>query len=215
MNDQDSIKNLKVFSKKLNSFIDVFSTENKLIPALANASWLDKGWNNYGDSWMDKGWNNYGTSWMDKGWNNYGTSWMDKGWNNYGDSWSDSGWSNSGDGDGCYITTAAVDHLGLKDDCDELNLLRKYRDKLVEEDPEFRKIVLEYYKTAPIIVEKISNSPNKDKMLDSIYNDMVLPVLKLLKEEKIKEAKEYYISFYNDLKSKYILKPQKQLIKKL
>ena len=211
MASQEGIKNLKVFSKKLNSFVDVFSSENKLITAMTSASWLDRGWNN-SDSWMDRGWNNSST-WMDRGWNNSST-WMDRGWNN-SSTWSDSGWSNSGGGGGCYITTAAVDHLGLADDCDELNMLRMYRDKLAEEDPEFRKVVLEYYKTAPKIVEKISNSSDKDQVLDSIYADMVLPVLELLKKGKIEEAKDYYISAYNDLKTKYVLEPQKKLVRKL
>ena len=188
---QEGIKNLKVFSKKLNSIVDVFSSEDRLIPAMATASWLDKGWNNSSGSWSDSGWNNSSGS------------------------WSDSGWSNSSDGGGCYITTAAVDHLGLADDCDELNILRMYRDKLVEEDPEFRKIVLEYYKTAPQIVEKISNSSDKDEILDNIYANMVLPVIELLKSGKTKEAKDYYISVYNDLKSKYVSSPQKQLVRKL
>ena len=202
MATQEGIKNLKVFSKKLDSIIDVFSSEDRLIPAIANSLWLDKGWNNSSGSWMDKGWNNSSGSWMDKGWNNSSGS------------WSDSGWNNSSDGGGCYITTATVEHLGLADDCDELNMLRIYRDKLIEEDPKFRKIVLEYYKTAPQIVEKISNSSNKDEILDSIYNNMVLPVLKLLKNGKIEEAKNYYINVYNDLKSKYVSVPQKQLVKK-
>ncbi len=215
MGAQEKSKNLKVFSKKLNSIVDIFSIEDRLIPAMVNASWLDEGWNNYSDSWMDKGWNNYSDSWMDKGWNNYSNSWMDKGWNNSSGSWSDSGWSNSSSGGGCYITTAAVEYLGLADDCDELNTLRMYRDKLVEEDPNFRKIVLEYYKTAPQIVEKISNSPNKNEILDSIYNNMVLPVLDLLKKGKIQEAKDYYISIYNELKSKYIQSPPKQLVRKI
>ena len=213
MEAQERIKNLKVFSKKLNSIIDIFPSEDRLIPNMANASWLDQGWNNSYGSWIDNGWNNSYGSWMDNGWNNSYGSWSDSGWNNSYGSWSDSGWSNSGGGGGCYITTATVEHLGLDDDCDELNTLRIYRDKLIEEDPEFRKIVLEYYKTAPQIVEKISNSPNKDEILDSIYNNMVLPVLKLLKNGKIKEAKEYYISVYNNLKSKYVSVPQKKLVK--
>ena len=42
MASQEGIKNLKVFSKKLNSFVDVFSSENKLITFMTSASWLDR-----------------------------------------------------------------------------------------------------------------------------------------------------------------------------
>ncbi len=200
---EEKMKSLKVFSKKLNETIDVFLSDDKLIPAIVNASWMDSGWNNTIDSWLDNGWNNSISSWMDNGWNNSISSWMDDGWNN--SSWTDSGWSNSGSGGGgCYITTAAVEHIGLADNCDELNILRMYRDKLVEEDPEFKKIVLEYYKIAPRIVKEISKMPNKEEILDSIYIDMVVPVISLLKQNKIEEAKEYYINAYNNLKSQYI-----------
>lgn len=210
---QEGIKNLKVFSKKLNSIVDVFASQDQLVPAIQKASWLDNGWNNYSGSWMNNGWNNYSGSWANNGWNNYSGSWMNNGWNNSGGSWSNSGWSNSSGGGGCYITTAAVNYFGLEDNCDELNMLRMYRDKLVEEDPKFRKVVLEYYKTAPQIVEKISNSPDKDAIFNNIYTNMVLPVLELLKDGKINDAKDYYISAYNNLKSNYILEPQKQLVK--
>ena len=199
---EKDIKNLKVFSKKLNGVMDVFSKDDKLIPATVNAAWLDNGWNNFSDSWLDNGWNNSFSSWTDNGWSNFSDSWLDNGWNN--SSWTDSGWSNSGSGGGCYITTATVEHLGLADDCEELNILRKYRDKLVEEDPEFKKVVLEYYKIAPIIVEKISNSSNKNEILDSIYSEMVVPVIGLLKQGKINEAKECYLNTYNSLKYQYV-----------
>ena len=203
MDVQEEIKNLKVFSKKLKSYINVFPSDGGLIPAMENASWMDKGWSNSSGNWMDNGWNN-----------SYG-NWTDNGWSNSSNSWTDSGWNNSGSGGGgCYITTAAVDHLGLADDCAELNMLRMYRDKLVEEDPEFRKLVLEYYKTAPQIVKEISNSSDKEIVLDSIYTDMVLPVLDLLKQGKTNEAKEHYLKVYNNLKSKYVLKPQEQISKK-
>ena len=186
----EELKSLKVFSKKLNEVMDILSCNDKFVPAMAYSNWLDNGWNNYRETWMNEGWNNYGST------------------------WTDSGWSNSGGGGGCYITTATVDHLGFADDCDELNMLRMYRDKLAEEDPEFKKIVLEYYKTAPQIVEKISNSSDKDEVLDGLYADMILPVLSLLKQGKIEEAKTHYIKKYEELKAQYILEPQKQLIKK-
>ena len=204
---EKDLKSLKVFSKKINGVIDVLASENKLMPAMANSLWIDSGWNNYGgDSWIDSGWNNYGgDSWIDSGWNNYSGSWVDSGWNNYGgDSWVDSGWNNyGGGGGGCYITTATMKNIGLDDNCKELNMLRVYRDKLVEEDPEFRNIVLEYYKTAPKIVRKISESPDKDEILNKIYSDMVLPVIDLLQNNKIEEAKEKYIKEYNKLKEMY------------
>lgn len=209
-----NIKSLKLFSKKLGETIDILAEDGRLVPKIAKY-WADQGWNNYGGSWLDKGWNNYSGSWMDKGWNNYSGSWMDKGWNNYGSSWTDSGWSNTGGGGGCYITTAAIEHMGLEDHCEQLDLLRKYRDKLAEEDEQFKKIVLEYYKTAPQIVDAITNSEEKEEVLDYIYHNMVTRVLDLLKENKIDEAKALYLETYKKLKAKYYkIEPKKTLVKK-
>ena len=143
---KEELKTLKVFSKKLDKIIDVISIDDKLTP-LVEGTWMDGGWSNArGLGWADGGWSNARDSWLDNGWNNArGSSWMDGGWNNFrGDSWTDNGWNNSrgvwnnsyetGNTDdihSCFITTAAVSHMGLKDDCEELTLLRKYRDKLV------------------------------------------------------------------------------------
>lgn len=216
------LKTLKVFSKKLDTIIDVFNNDNTLKPAIENAwmnngwsnayglGWANNGWSNARDSWLDNGWNNArGLSWMDNGWNNYrGESWTDHGWNNYRGVWTnsyDNGYNNNNTGnEGCFITTAVVEHMGLDDNCDELSILRQYRDKLAQENPEFRKIVLEYYKTAPQIVAKISNSENKDEILDNIYKELVVPVTKLLKDGQVEEAKEHYINMYNALKKKYV-----------
>ena len=212
---KEELKTLKVFSKKMDKIIDVLSTDNKLTP-LVEGAWVNNGWNNFiGPTWQNNGWNNFiGDSWINNGWNNFiGPTWRNNGWNNFiGDSWTNNGWnnfypgwSNNSSSDGCFITTAAVSHMHLADDCEELTILRKYRDQLINEDPEFKKIVLEYYKVAPQIVDEINKDDNKNQILDNIYNELVVPVTNYLKDGQIKEAKEHYISIYNKLKEKYIL----------
>ena len=216
---EEELKTLKVFSKKMDKVIDILNVNDKLTPLVEGAwmndswsntrglGWADRGWSNARDSWLDNGWNNArGTSWKDHGWNNYrGDSWMDNGWNNYRGVWNNSYETGSGDSvdTPCFITTAAVTHMGLSDDCEELTILRKYRDQLVKEDPEFKKIVLEYYKVAPKIVTRICEREDKNQILDNIYQELVVPVTNYLKNGKIKEAKEHYISVYNKLKEIY------------
>ena len=205
MDKKEELKTLSVFSKKIGEFMELRETVSslrgpQLVPAGVQLSWLDKGWNNSGTGWQDKGWSN-GSSWIDKGWSN-GSSWSDKGWSN-GSSWSDSGWSNSGGGGGCFITTACVEHMGLSDDCEQLNILRMFRDKLVEEDELFREIVLDYYKKAPSVVKKINESDNKDEVLEHLYNELVVPCVEMLKNNQEQEAKEHYINTYKKLLKTY------------
>lgn len=199
-----NLKNLEVFSKKLMQPLSLSVDSGRLaLAGVANMaiSWLDKGWSNTGSNWMDNGWNNSSTNWIDKGWSNSGSSWTDNGWSN-GSSWSDSGWSNSDSG--CFITTACVEHMGLADDCDQLTTLRLFRDKLVEDDPEFRVQVLEYYKNAPTIVQEILKSEDKDLVFQYLYSELVEPCVKMLKENKTQEAKEHYIEVYRSLSLKYL-----------
>lgn len=60
----------------------------------------------------------------------------------------------------CFITTAAVETLGMRDDCRELQILRAYRDRVL---PNLAggKAALENYKSlGPAIVEKIAAWPD-------------------------------------------------------
>ena len=208
MEKNGELKTLSVFSKKIGEFIELKETLNfvtgaKLVPVAIASSWQDKGWNNSYDGWIDKGWNNSYDGWTDKGWNNSYDGWTDKGWNNSYDGWTDSGWNNSSDGGGCFITTACIEHMGLEDDCEQLNILRMFRDKLIEEDELFREIVLDYYKKAPSVVKKITESDNKDEILENLYNELVVPCVEMLKNNEIEEAKECYVSTYKKLLKTY------------
>jgi hypothetical protein len=53
----------------------------------------------------------------------------------------------------CYLTTACCEYKGLPDDCEELTILRKFRDEYVSKE-----LTAEYYRVAPSIVAKIRNS---------------------------------------------------------
>lgn len=185
----DNINKLKVFSKKLNGPVTVAAgaPENEAAPSVVAYGWMNNGWSN--NVWANT------FQWLN-GWHN-GTTWVNNmGWNNHG-------WTNGGGG-GCFITTACVEHVGLSDDCDELTTLRYFRDKLVQEDSEFREKVLEYYEKAPLIVEKIQASEDKDAVLDDLYANMIQPCISLLKQGEVEEAKELYLNAYEGLVETYL-----------
>lgn len=208
---------LSVFSKKLGGAIDVaFNADGVLLTPEgvsintdgillawnnSSGSWVDKGWNNSSGSWMDNGWNNSSGRWTDKGWSNSSGRWLDNGWSNSSGSWSDS----SGGGSGCYITTACVEYMGLADDCHELVVLRKSRDRLVLEDESFRFKVLEYYRKAPLIVQCIEKDPERDNVLESLYVNMISRCVTLLEAGRTEEAKSIYLNSYEQLVTKYLV----------
>ncbi|MEO3480855.1 CFI-box-CTERM domain-containing protein [Phaeobacter sp. CAU 1743] len=52
----------------------------------------------------------------------------------------------------CFLTTAACEHIGLPDDCYELQTLRDFRDNFLCATVDGAEIVEEYYRIAPPLV---------------------------------------------------------------
>lgn len=82
---------------------------------------------------------------------------------------SNSGYSDGNSGGGCFLTSACVEYLGKQDDCEELNVLRQFRDRYMKELENGETLIKEYYAIAPKIVEMIKASPNKDNYFQYIY----------------------------------------------
>lgn len=79
----------------------------------------------------------------------------------------------------CYLTTACMHHLMQKfdDNCEELNILRWFRDNFVSKDD-----IDHYYKIAPIIVEAINDAENNDEIYNYIYTNIVCVCVDAIKK---------------------------------
>ncbi len=77
-----------------------------------------------------------------------------------------------GDDGGCFLTTACVEHAGLPDDCDELTVLRDFRDRYVRALPEGPVLIRRYYAEAPYVVAAIKKSPDASVILDGILQSV-------------------------------------------
>lgn len=71
---------------------------------------------------------------------------------------------------GCFLTTACMRHFvsNFDDNCEELTILRKFRDKFVS-----REDIAHYYETAPIIVDVIDKIQDNDSIYNYIYENIV------------------------------------------
>lgn len=90
---------------------------------------------------------------------------------------------------GCYLTTACLKHQkeSFKDDCDELTILRWFRDQYVtREDIEY------YYDIAPVIIDCINEMPNSDLIYDYIYQNVVTVCVDAIKKGDYNFAYERY-----------------------
>ena len=102
-----------------------------------------------------------------------------------------------GGGGGCYITTAVCKYLGKSDTCEELTLLRKFRDNYMMETEQRKILVRDYYEVAPTIVEKIDNLKEKDDIYLFLLNNFIKKAVKEIKRGCDDAALEYYINMVN------------------
>ncbi|WP_340199493.1 CFI-box-CTERM domain-containing protein [Ascidiimonas sp. W6] len=69
----------------------------------------------------------------------------------------------------CYITTACVEARGLPDDCEELTLLRDFRDTYLMQKPNGEQLIKIYYKHSPYIVHCIRQREDEEEILNGLY----------------------------------------------
>jgi len=95
-------------------------------------------------------------------------------------------------GDVCFLTTAAVEHAGEKDDGKTLTAMRDLRDSYLKKFPEGRKEVEWYYRKAPKIVEAIDKKPNAHAIYMRLYTDHIKPTAKAVEAGDYEKAHQLY-----------------------
>lgn len=93
---------------------------------------------------------------------------------------------------GCYLTSACVEARGLPDDCEELAVLREFRDNWLKNQPGGLEEVAEYYATAPAIVEKINARPDAKAVWNDLYETLVVPCVRLIQAGELERAHKQY-----------------------
>ncbi len=88
------------------------------------------------------------------------------------------------------------------DDCDELELLRNFRDSYVKEN--YPQDIEKYYVIAPKIVEKVKEQKDNVDVFRKMYYELVLPCCNLIEENKLYEAYNRYKNYSLELAEKYL-----------
>lgn len=107
------------------------------------------------------------------------------------------------DRSGCYITTAIVDILGLKDNTPYLEKLRNFRDNVMQKDENLKKILIEYDIVGPIISLNLLDDENKYEMSIDMLSNYIIPISFLLDMKKYNEAVIRYEMMVNNLINTY------------
>jgi len=106
---------------------------------------------------------------------------------------------------GCYITTATFKALKTQNDkCEELELFRWYRDKILAKEADGKKLIEEYYQTAPLIVEKINSQPNAEEIYHNLWENYLKPCLEHLKRGEYQKVKTLYVQMVRNLQKEFL-----------
>ncbi|MGN0998102.1 MAG: CFI-box-CTERM domain-containing protein [Faecousia sp.] len=111
---------------------------------------------------------------------------------------------NGGSSDGCFLTSACVEAKGLPDDCYELTTLRKFRDEYLAKRDCGKCEIEHYYHVAPMIVKKIKESDHGTAIFEQIYNELVLPCVKLIESSDYNGVHSFYRSYVLLLEKQYL-----------
>lgn len=103
----------------------------------------------------------------------------------------------------CYITTAVCESLGKGDDCEELNLLRSFRDGYMAYVPGGGQMIQEYYDTAPRIVSVINTQPDSGRIYSELYDKYIMPCIDMIKQDKMKECMMHYCAMVENLLARW------------
>lgn len=75
----------------------------------------------------------------------------------------------------CFLTTAAVDVVGLPDDCWELRQLRAFRDRYAARGPAQAKTMAHYYRIAPVVVHRVDARRERARTWLGVYFGSIVP----------------------------------------
>lgn len=102
----------------------------------------------------------------------------------------------------CFLTSAMVDYYGKADDCEELTVLRSFRDSYMRKSADGDKLIKEYYEVAPKIVECINASGKKEKNYQYI-SEVVDKCVKLIALQENERALTEYKFMVENLSKEF------------
>lgn len=104
----------------------------------------------------------------------------------------------------CFITTAVCGSFGKPDDCYELTSFRRFRDTYMMETEERRRLVEEYYETAPGIVACINLEASPENIYRSIWDRYLESCLRDIEAGRKESCGRRYEQMVRGLRARYL-----------
>ncbi len=102
----------------------------------------------------------------------------------------------------CFISSATMLTLGKSDTCEELQLLRTYRDNILRKERGGERLIREYYSVAPQMVDAIEKRKDSNKLYEDIWNNHLRNIVQEIRRGHYAKAKKSYISMVKSLREK-------------
>lgn len=114
-----------------------------------------------------------------------------------------SSYSSSKDVGWCFITTAICQALNAKDNCEELEILRAFRDNYLQRTTEGELLVREYYRIGPLITSEIDKLSDSNSLYKVLWNEYIKVCCEDITKGNFNDAKLTYISMVKKLCSRF------------
>lgn len=110
----------------------------------------------------------------------------------------------------CYVTTAVCQNMHKGLECEELRLIKGFRDQYLAGTSEGRDMIDAYYDIAPTIVKRIDKSEHSDDVYAFLWNNYIKPCVDNIKAGDNENCKTVYCDMVNNLKKEYMENPEQR-----
>lgn len=102
----------------------------------------------------------------------------------------------------CYITTVVCNILGYSDKCEVLQILRNFRDNVMQKDDKYKELLFEYDTIGPEIAKCLNDNFSKHsdiEMIEGLYEHSIKPISELIVNKEYDLAVNKYVKMTNIL----------------
>lgn len=78
--------------------------------------------------------------------------------------------------------------------------MRQFRDNWLAKQPNGAKLIEEYYRIAPAIVERLNGSDQRDSLYRAIWSRYILPCVSLAEQNSYESCRTRYETMVQDIK---------------
>lgn len=104
----------------------------------------------------------------------------------------------------CYVTTAVCRNLNKGEDCEELRMIKDFRDGYLSSTKEGLALIDEYYDIAPTLVKRIAKDADAHEKYVWLWNTYLAPCVAYIKNGQPEDCKETYCAMMEVLRKEYM-----------